>query len=54
MDFFQFFQVQQAYVQAEQSLNAYKYNYITALANYYIASGQDLPKLVQVLERTNP
>lgn len=54
MDFFQFFQVQQAYVLAEQSLNSYKYNYITALANYYIASGQDLPKLVQVLERTNP
>lgn len=54
MEFFQFFQVQQALLQAEQSLNNAKYNYITALANYYVASGQDMPKLVEAIERNNP
>ncbi len=51
IDFFQFLSVQQAYLQAEQSLNSDKFNYIVAVTNYFISSGQDLDKLVTVLER---
>jgi len=53
IDFVQLLTVQQAFVQAEQTLNASRYNYILALANYYAASGQDMAKLVALLERTN-
>jgi outer membrane protein TolC len=53
IDFLQFLSVQQAYVQAEQSLNTYKYNYIVALGNYYAASGQDMQQLVDLLEKAN-
>lgn len=50
IDFLQFLQVEQAYVQAEQSLNLLKYNYIVALGSYYVASGQELDGLVALLE----
>ncbi len=53
IDFLQFLTVQQAYVQAEQSLNASKYSYITALGSYYVASGQDLDSLIDILEGVN-
>ncbi|MBS1970870.1 MAG: TolC family protein [Bdellovibrionales bacterium] len=53
IDFVQLLTVEQSFVQAEQTLNASRYNYITALANYYAASGQDMAKLVALLERTN-
>ncbi len=53
IDFVQLLTVEQSFVQAEQTLNSSRYNYITALANYYAASGQDMAKLVALLERTN-
>lgn len=53
IDFVQLLTVEQAFVQAEQTLNSSRYNYITALANYYASSGQDMAKLVALLERTN-
>ena len=53
IDFLQFLTVQQSYVQAEQSYNQYKFNYVQALANYYVASGQDINKLVDLLEGAN-
>jgi outer membrane protein TolC len=53
IDFLQFLSVQQAYIQAEQSLNLYKYNYIVALGNYFAASGQSMQQLVDLLEKAN-
>lgn len=53
IDFLQLLTTEQSYVQAEQSLNQYKYNYIVALANYYVASGQDMEQLVGILEKVN-
>jgi outer membrane protein len=53
IDFLQFLTVQQSYVQAEQSYNQFKFNYVQALANYYVASGQDINKLVDLLEGAN-
>jgi outer membrane protein len=53
IDFVQLLTVEQAFVQAEQTLNASRYSYIAALANYYASSGQDMAKLVALLERTN-
>lgn len=53
IDLLQFLTVQQAYVQAEQTLNATKYNYIAALGNYYVSSGQRLNDLVDLLENKN-
>lgn len=50
IDFLQFLTIQQAYIQAEQALNNYKYNYIIALSNYYVSSGQDMNELVDTLE----
>lgn len=54
IDLVQFFSVEQAYVQAESSLNTEKYNYLVALGNYYAACGQDLSKLVDLLESFVP
>ena len=54
IDFVQFLSVQQAYAQAEQALNTYRYNYIAALGNYYAASGQNMQQLVDLLEKANP
>jgi outer membrane protein len=53
IDFLQFLTVQQTYVQTEQSYNQFKFNYVQALANYYVASGQDINKLVDLLEGAN-
>ncbi|MGZ3771709.1 MAG: TolC family protein, partial [Bdellovibrio sp.] len=53
IDFFQFLTVQKGYVEAQQSLNQYKYDYIVALTNYFAASGQDMEKLVELLEKAN-
>lgn len=53
IDFPQFLTVQLTHAQAEQSLNQYKYNYIVALTNYFSASGQDMEKLVDLLEQVN-
>lgn len=50
VDLLQFLAVQQAYVQAEQTLNTTKFNYITALVTYYSALGQSLNGLVALLE----
>lgn len=50
IDFLQFLQVEQSFVTAQFSLYSFKYNYITALANYYSAWGQDLNNLVSILE----
>jgi outer membrane protein len=53
IDFLNFLTIQTSYVQAEQSLNTYKYNYLAALANYYSASGQEMGHLVDLLEEAN-
>lgn len=53
IDFLQLLTIEQAYVQAEQAFNTYKYNYVAALATYYVNSGQDLGALVQTLEGAN-
>ncbi|MGZ3772243.1 MAG: TolC family protein [Pseudobdellovibrionaceae bacterium] len=53
IDYLQYITVQQSFVQAEQSLNSYKYNYITALSNYYAATGQDMKHLISILEKAN-
>jgi outer membrane protein len=53
IDFLQFLTVEKDYVQAEQDLNKQKFQYITALADYYSASGQDMSRLVSILESVN-
>lgn len=53
IDFLQLLTVEQAYVTAEQSFNTYKLNYLTALANYFVSSGQNLDRLIDLLERSN-
>lgn len=53
IDFLQFLSAQQAYLQAEQALNGYKFNYIVALGNYYAAYGQDMQQLVDLIEKAN-
>lgn len=51
IDFLQLSTVQQSYVQAEQSLNEEKYNYVKAVINYFVSSGQDLNQLAAILEK---
>lgn len=51
IDFLQLLTVEQSYVTAESTLNQNKFNYIQALANYFVASGQDLNQLIGFLER---
>ena len=51
IDYLQYLSVQQQLAQAEQSLNTYKYNYITALGNYYSATGQNMKNLIALLEK---
>jgi outer membrane protein TolC len=53
IDALHFLTVQQSYVQSEQALDIARYNYIVALANYYIAYGQDMDSLVDLLEKAN-
>ncbi len=53
IDFLQLLTVEQSYVQAESSFNGYKYSYLAALANYFVSSGQNLDRLVELLERSN-
>ena len=50
IDLMQFLEVQTSYVQAESALNNSKYNYLAALVAYFVASGQELDRLVDVLE----
>lgn len=50
IDFVNFLTVQNAYVQAEQTLDNDKYQYLVALTNYFVATGQDLNKLVDIFE----
>jgi outer membrane protein TolC len=50
IDFVQFLTVEQSYVTAEQTLNQSKYSYIQALSSYFVASGQQLQNLVNLLE----
>jgi outer membrane protein len=51
IDLLQFLTVQQAYVQAQQTLDATKFNYIAALGNYYVSSGQSLGGLLDLLDK---
>jgi outer membrane protein len=51
IDFLQYLSVQQARAQAELALNTYKYNYVVALVSYFVASGQDLGELVDLLDK---
>jgi len=53
IDLLQFLAVQQAHVQAEQTLNTTKLNYISALGNYYASYGQNMNGLVELLENKN-
>ena len=53
VDLLQFLAVQQAHVQAVQTLDSAKFNYITALGNYYASFGQSLRGLVDLLEGKN-
>ncbi len=53
IDVLQFLQVQTSYMQAESALNTYKYNYLVALANYYVANGQPMMNLINLLEEIN-
>jgi outer membrane protein TolC len=50
IDLMQFLEVQRSYVEAESMLNKSKFNYLTALVAYFVASGQELNRLVDVLE----
>lgn len=54
IDLLQLLTVQQAYAQAEQSLNDEKYSYINAVTEYFTSSGQDLTRLSSILEREKP
>lgn len=49
IDFLQFLTVQQAALQAKTSLDALKYQNIMAYTNYFIATGQPLTVLVDIL-----
>ncbi len=49
IDFMQFLTVQQAYFEAESSLNQAKFDYIDAAANYYLATGLPIGDLVRKL-----
>ena len=53
IDFLQLLTVEQSLVTAESSFYQYKYNYIVALASYFVASGQDSNHLIELLERAN-
>jgi len=50
IDFVNFLTVQNSYVQAEQTLNNDRYQYLVALTKYFAATGQDLSKLVDLFE----
>ncbi len=52
IDFVNFLTVQQSLVEAESSLNQFKYNYLVALVKYFVASGQSLSDLLDLLEGT--
>jgi outer membrane protein len=49
IDFLQFLTVQQAALQAKSSLDQLKYQSIVAYSNYFVASGQPLSVLVDIL-----
>ena len=49
IDFLQFLTVQQAALQAKTSLDLLKYQNIIAYSNYFIATGQPLNILVDIL-----
>ena len=49
IDFLQFLTVQQAALQAKTSLDQLKFQTILAYSNYFVATGQPLRKLVDIL-----
>lgn len=51
IDFLQFLTVQQSALQAKSSLDKLKYQSIVAYSNYFVASGQSLSGLVEILNR---
>ncbi len=53
IDILQFLQVESSYMQAESTLNTYKYNYLVALSQYFVASGQPMMDLIDLLEEVN-
>ena len=53
IDFLQFLTVEKSTLQADSSLNQIKYNNIVAFANYFIATGQPLSNLVDMLQEKN-
>jgi outer membrane protein len=50
VDFLQYLSVQQALAQSELALNTSRYNYVVALTNYFVAYGEDLLALVDILK----
>jgi outer membrane protein TolC len=50
IDFLQFLQVEQSALQADSSLDQIKYNNINSFSNYFIATGQPLGVLVDILQ----
>ena len=52
IDFLQYLTIQQALAQAELSLTSSKFDYVVALTNYFVASGQDLETLLPILEES--
>ena len=51
IDFLQFLLVQQAALQANSSFDLLKFQSIIAYSNYFVATGQPLPKLVELLTK---
>jgi outer membrane protein TolC len=51
IDFLQFLSVQQAALQAQLSFDALKFQNILAYSNYFVATGQSLNILVDILNK---
>ncbi|MBC7537431.1 MAG: TolC family protein [Bacteriovorax sp.] len=54
IDFLQFLLVQQAALQAKSSFDLLKFQSIIAYSNYFVATGQPLPLLVDILTKEGP
>ena len=53
IDFMQFLTVEQSALEANSSLDTIKYNNIVALTVYFVATGQPLSTLVDMLQEKN-
>ena len=53
IDFDKFLNVQKTYIEADSAFHTFKFDYLSALTNYFVASGQDMGRLVEILERLN-